>query len=175
MKSEYEIQAETFLSETDTKMEITFLKNDFHFAGDKEKRDIYVVTLTRGARSFSFNFGNSLNNSGFYYTKGRQKITISREYLNYPNLAVIIKRKDYDFLNNGGSDTIHKPIAPTPYNILASLTKYDPGTFECFCSEFGYDKDSKTAEKTYKAVVNEYKSLCILFPDSEMEKLALIQ
>ena len=52
---------------------------------------------------------------------------------------------------------------PSSYDLLACLIKYDPGTFEEFCNEFGYDTDSKKAEKTYKAVVNEYAELCRVF------------
>lgn len=175
MKSEYEIQAETFLTETNTRMKITFVRNDFCFDDDKEKRDIYKVTLSRGSRSYSFEFGMSFIRSGFYYTKGVQKIQIDRKYLANENLSTIIRFKMRDMSFNPICDKIHKPIAPTPYDILAGLTKYNPGTFENFCSEFGYDTDSKTAEKTYNAVVNEYTNLCTLFSDAEMEKMEEIQ
>ena len=32
---------------------------------------------------------------------------------------------------------------PTAYDVLAYLTKYDPGTFENFCGDFGYDTERK--------------------------------
>lgn len=54
---------------------------------------------------------------------------------------------------------------PSSYDLLACLTKYDPGTFEDFCGDFGYDIDSKKAEKTYRAVVKEYERLCRVFGD----------
>lgn len=54
---------------------------------------------------------------------------------------------------------------PTMYDILTCLTKYDPQDFENFCSEFGYDTDSRSAEKTYKAVVKEWHNVMKLFYD----------
>ena len=61
--------------------------------------------------------------------------------------------------------------APTAYDILACLTKYDPGSFENFCSEFGYDEDSRRAYKTYKAVVKEFENVEKLFSEEEREQL----
>ena len=52
---------------------------------------------------------------------------------------------------------------PTEYDIVSCLTKSDPGTFEDFCSEFGYDTDSRQAEKTYKAVKREWEKVARVF------------
>lgn len=54
---------------------------------------------------------------------------------------------------------------PTMYDILACLTKYDPESFEWFCSNYGYDTDSRKAEKTYHAVVKEWEAVERLFGD----------
>lgn len=54
---------------------------------------------------------------------------------------------------------------PTVSDILSCLTKNDPGTFDEFCSEFGYDTDSRRAEKTYKAVVKEWAGVDRVFGD----------
>lgn len=63
---------------------------------------------------------------------------------------------------------------PTVYHVLASLEKFDPGTFDEFCSEYGYDNDSCKAEKTYKGAVKEFAGVNRLFSDV-IEKLAEIQ
>ena len=54
---------------------------------------------------------------------------------------------------------------PTLYTIISCLQKYDVGSFEDFCSEFGYSEDSRTAERTYKAVCKEFAAVERLFSD----------
>lgn len=54
---------------------------------------------------------------------------------------------------------------PSIYDVLACLTKYDPGNFEQFCYEFGYNSDSRKAERTYESVVDEYENVMRLFSD----------
>jgi hypothetical protein len=65
--------------------------------------------------------------------------------------------------------------APRPYDVLACITKSDPGTFEDFCWEFGYDTDSRKAFKTYKAVMREWKNVEKLFTEEQLEQLREIQ
>ena len=60
---------------------------------------------------------------------------------------------------------------PTAYDVLASITKYDVGSFEDFCSEFGYDTDSRKAYKIYKAVLREWKNVEKLWSEEELEQL----
>ena len=153
-----------------------FLRNDFHFAGDKDKRDIYKITLSRGNRKYSFEFGQSLNKSGFYaqYSKTKVFLPIEKLSLSDSKLKRWVKQNyKYDF-GTIINDKIVRPIAPTLYDVLSCLQKYDVGTFEDFCSEFGYDTDSRNAKKTYKAVVKEYDKMCSLFSNDELEVLTEI-
>jgi hypothetical protein len=174
MINEYEKQANDFLEKTGTTFKAEFLKFDFHFAGDKEKRDIYKITLFRGSRSYSFEFGQSIVNSGFkiYFGSGK---SVSLDIPESKRDIYLKAKTKYDFINyigkygQSGSDKIVKPKIPNSYDVLACLEKYDTGTFEDFCSNFGYDTDSRTAEKTYKAVSEQYKNLCALYSDSELE------
>ena len=172
-QTNYDQQANDFLSLTQTEFICSFLKHGKHFQNDKETRDIYSITLKRGSRSYTFNFGQSLNNSGFYYTKGRQKIDLDRKFLDMPKQINwhIRNKVDSSFMNNGKSDVVHYPVTPTAYDVLACLQKYDIGTFEDFCSEFGYDTDSRSALKTYEACKEEFTNLQTLFTDSEIELL----
>lgn len=74
----------------------------------------------------------------------------------------------FDFymgLGHGGAE-------PTAYDVLASIEKYDVGSFEDFCNEFGYDMfDDETGRrnadnyKIYKAVCREYKHVIDMFYD----------
>lgn len=160
----YDQQAVDFLYKTNTTIEMKFLKNDFHFEGDKEKRDIYLITIKRGNRQFSFNFGQSIVNSQHYVdTLNKRKYSVLG--IGIGNNYKITPEGLRDFCN------LVKGTEPRNYDILACLTKYDPGTFENFCSEFGYDEDSRMAEKTYKAICEEYKNLCALFNEDEMDLL----
>lgn len=68
-----------------------------------------------------------------------------------------------------------KGKGPSAYDVLACLTKYDPGIFDDFCSDFGYDIDSRRAKKTYKAVVKEWQKVSNFFKPSELEQLQEIQ
>lgn len=62
-------------------------------------------------------------------------------------------------------------IAPREYDILACLEKYDVGTLEDFCDEFGYDPSERKVRKIYKACVKEYENLCRIFTEEQMEML----
>lgn len=64
---------------------------------------------------------------------------------------------------------------PSMYDIITGLTWYDPETFEDFCANYGYDEDSRFAEKTYKAVKKEWNQLKLMFNEDELETLSYIQ
>lgn len=170
--TEYDKQAKDFLAKLGIEFKCEFLRHAKHFADDKEPRDIYKLALIRGNRSRSFEFGQSTAKSGFYYTIGRQINALPRELMGKKGLNAYIKTKlNWGFMDNKKSDVIHYPEAPTEYDLLACLTKYDVGTFEDFCGEFGYDTDSRKAEDTYKAVKEEYEKVCALFTDEELTEL----
>lgn len=65
-------------------------------------------------------------------------------------------------------------LPPTAYDVLTCLTKSDPGSFSDFCGDFGYDEDSRRAEKTYKAVCKEWEKVSGFFTETELEQLAEI-
>ena len=170
---EYSEAAETFLKETNSKLDIKFLRNGKHFSGDNEVvRDIYHVTLSRGNRSFSFEFGQSLMNSQYYQDVKFE----NRSYcLDGSPRTGSIGIRDLNAYQAGGMHLkLIKGKAPDAYDILACLTTYDPGTFKDFCFEFGYDEDSRRDEKTYNAVKEEWQNVCMLYTDEEIEALQCI-
>ena len=62
------------------------------------------------------------------------------------------------------------------YDVLACLEWNLPESFEDFCSEFGYDTDSRKAEATFKAVDKQARALNRIFPQREhRDKLAEIR
>jgi hypothetical protein len=64
---------------------------------------------------------------------------------------------------------------PTMYDVLTCLQKYDVGTFDNFCGDFGYDNDSIAAHKVYKAVAREYKNMVRVFGETVLEEMQEIQ
>lgn len=59
----------------------------------------------------------------------------------------------------------HYGKTPTAYSILACITKDDPGSFQNFCDEFGYDDEDKASKKIYSAVLREWINISRLFED----------
>lgn len=150
-KSMYELQAEKFLADTSTEMKTRFLGHFPYFPDDKEARDVYEITLTRaGKKPYVFRFGQSLVKSN----------TLSR------------KQEIERLFDQGKIDRFEMnrrlsglQVAPTAYNVLACITKYDPGIFEDFCDEFGYDYDSVQDREVYFAVQKEWSNVQRLFGD----------
>lgn len=69
-------------------------------------------------------------------------------------------------------------LMPTEYDVLACLTKYDPGDYEDFCSEFGYEPTAedefgyivrnKNAFRIWEACCREYDKVKRAFGDGEV-------
>lgn len=62
--NEYEKQANDFLEATGTTFKAVLLGHMPYFNNDKEKRDVYEITLERKGKSYTFRFGQSLINTG---------------------------------------------------------------------------------------------------------------
>lgn len=88
---------------------------------------------------------------------------------------VTLKNDRHRYRFTFGQSITNAGKAPTPYAVLASLTKCEVGTFEDFCSDYGYDTDSRKAYKTYKAVLREWKNIEKLYTSEELEQLQEIQ
>lgn len=155
MESEYTKQANDFMEKTGTTMETKLLGNMPYFEDDKENRDVYQITLRRPVhgktRVWSFRFGQSIANSGDK-----------------------VKRNPYGKTMYDHELISRKRIIPTAYDILAGITKNDPGTFDDFCGYFGYDTDSRKAEKIYFDVQKEWKEVSNIFGDVmyELQEIA---
>lgn len=62
--TDYNKQAEQFLTATSTAFTAKFKTHGMYFENDKYSRDIYIITLKNGRHRYRFTFGQSLNNSG---------------------------------------------------------------------------------------------------------------
>lgn len=151
--NEYIKQATDFLQKTYSKMKIEYVGLAVNKEWkEKEKRCLYEITLTSPRGSMIFNFWDSIRNT---------------EIIKMPF-------DKYNVQANRELAAKKKAAIPSVYDVLACLTKYDPGTFENFCSDYGYDEDSRTAMRVYLAVQSEYTQLARLFTPEQMEELAEI-
>lgn len=151
MNNNYVEQAETFLQNHNTIIDISYLKTDKYFPDDKEKRDIYSIKIsrTKGTKTteYAFNFGDSIHNTEknqekqTSYTTGRKEKTGRRKQI----------------------------CSPSAYDILACLQKYEIGDFDDFVSDFGYtfgtEREFVKVKQIYFSVVDEYKNVYRLFSD----------
>ena len=166
--NEYIEQADKFLTDTNTTVKIEYLKHGKHF-DDDQTRDIYKITISRSGRKFSFEFGNSIVDSGIIHAWGIEgTFRHNGQIAAFAQHVIDAKLRRLDLAR---FKALTPRVSPSSYSVLACLTKYDCGTFEDFCSEFGYDIDSRKAKKTYKAVCKEWKNVQSIWSDDEIEQL----
>jgi hypothetical protein len=165
--SEYEQQAQAFLTKHGIKFDVErsphqtcppFCEDQEHIHGGR-----YSVQFTAEGRTpLVLDFWNSHvdEHPEMYHSKTGQRLRIPEFN---PHTRKYWERK--------------QPIAPTPYSVLACVsTEIDcPETFSEFCSEYGYDTDSKKAEALFHRC-NEFAwKLRRFFTDEEKEELQEIQ
>jgi hypothetical protein len=136
------------------------MKNDYNITKDYQKQTEDFLKAT--GTTFKAKFKK--------YGKHFADDKVSR---NIYRISLKRNGKFYNFNFGQSIQNTLKNIPPTAYDVLTCLQKYDVGSFEDFCSEFGYDIDSRKAEKIYKAVLKEFENVDRLFSDV-MDKLAEI-
>ena len=114
----------------------------------------------------------------FEYTNmGSEVSRVDPKRKNYRYIARFIrpgKTVEFDF--RGSISNYEKNIKRIyAYDILACLTKYNPGMFSDFCMEYGYNEDSRKAFEVYTAVCEEWKKVSSFFSASEIEEMMEIQ
>lgn len=172
--SEYTKQAEDFLQKHELEFRAVHIGNDCPtFCKDHdEMRDMdklntfprkshihghhYRITISRKGRGhFTVDFWNSYadEEQNYFCSGGR----------NWPSLA-----EDYRMLDKYKGQ---KKTTVQAYDVLAAITKSDPGTFEDFCGDYGYDTDSRKAEQVYFAVQKEWSKVRTFFTAEEIAEL----
>ncbi len=165
--NEYQQQAVDFLQKADAKLEIRFLglSNNAKWREKDVYRNTYHFTITTPRGFMKGMFYDSIHNTEICQ-------------MTYEDYAKKLFKAPWNCLTPSHQQKVRYELKaaqenarPNEYDILTCLTKYDPETFEDFCSEFGYDKDSRSAEQIYLACVKEYKQLTRIFTDAQMEEL----
>ncbi len=173
--TEYDIQAQKFTEKTGLIIHTSYCG---HYKGFEDIRYIssqWRVRFSReGKKEFWFNFSQSCQDS-FSKTEGagfRRKPLGPKDY----HYLAIKETLEIGSTEHFLPFILHwERTPPSDYDILTCLTKYDIGTFEDFCGEFGYSEDSRKAEKTYFAVQKEYQNLRGMFSEAELVLMAEIQ
>jgi hypothetical protein len=176
--SEYDVQAQTFLSEAGIDFSFVLVGDDCpKFCSDAEKQvDMDKVNV----------FPRRTHIHGKHYrctfTRRGKAFTLPVDYWNSYADEEFNAKKRGTFGNPGhrdwqitAQDRKEPKRTPSAYDVLTCITKNDPGTFEDFCGDFGYDEDSRKAEATYFAVRDEYKQVSRFFTVEELEKAQGIQ
>lgn len=170
MKNEYTEQAEKFLQDANATMKIDFQGRAINTAWkEKELRNLYAVTITTPRGSYTFDFWDSLHNT--------ETTQMTIEQYAKKHLRMRWEDMTYGEKNKASAELakMQKEAHPTCYDVLACLTAHDPGTFEDFCHEYGYDEDSRAAERIYIAVQKEFANLKRIFDPEQLEAMQEIQ
>lgn len=168
--SEYQQQAIDFLEKCNATIDIEFIGVETNQNwNDDTKRNKYRFTITTPRGKMSGDFWDSIHNT---------EITL----IDFDQYCIKYYRKRKEWLLTSERNNllrelkdIKKKAVPTAYSILACLTKYEPGTMDDFFHEFGYEihnaDDICCFLNTYNAVVKEYRDLCRIFTEAQMELL----
>jgi hypothetical protein len=79
------------------------------------------------------------------------------------------RRIQFHFWNSFNDAQMRKE--PSVYDVLACASSdlHCPQTFEDFCAEYGYDEDSRQAEKTFKLCLAQSERLNRIFDGEEIQ------
>ena len=80
------------------------------------------------------------------------------------------KRDGKQFSLKFGQSIVAGNTPPEAYDVLACLQKYDIGSFEDFCSEFGYHKTDESM-CVYAKVCKEFEKVSNFWTEEELEQL----
>jgi len=144
MKTEFDTQATDFLSRFGLKLKITLSDTKTPSWGD--------------------------DCGGKYRPHYRVTLAINKSYVGHSNRP-FPHSTSFDFFGSirDGMDG----TSPSEYSVLACISSdiYCPDTFADFCSDYGYDEDSRTAEKQFRACSRFAKQLRAFFTPDEIKAL----
>jgi hypothetical protein len=124
--------------------------------GVKERNLRYNVSVTYNNKTITFEFGTSIADTS---------ILLDRRVLTFYG-----KEKYKELSSSGYGAAVRKIMVDWLYSVLCCMRSdsYIPEEFEDFCSEFGYDTDSRKAETTHRACIAQSRKIHSLFTDSEL-------
>jgi len=155
------LNTKTWLEQTNSKLRITFEKTAPFFDGEEQDRDIYSVELCRGGGAYQFQFGQSVACSARWRRASDWSTT---KYAFGPVRPI-----------HGNYKPNVDRRQPSAGSVLPCLQTRSPSTFEDFCAEYGYDTDSRKAEKIWRACADQYLALSAMYSPDELEALGRLE
>lgn len=157
-------QANDFLAKTNTTMIAQYLGHWLRLGEWSTSQ--WQITFTRqGRKPFTITFSQSLQNSWEYQDANDGKSSWRKRQGLPPRLRQDLWPKISEAHKIGPYTLTPVRRPPSAYDVLACLTKYDPGTFKDFCADFGYSDDSIKALETYREVQEEWAEVKRMFED----------
>lgn len=192
-KSEYDTQAEAFLSANGLKFRATLSDTKTPgWAKDGEAHGHhYRVTISRASRpamkgAFDvFEDGKKVNTVFYSASANVDADEVKRSLVNHDGMSdgITVKaaratagdRLVFDFW--GSQNDAATGRQPSAYDVLACISSdaYTPETFEDFCAEYGYEADSIKALQTFRRADRFAKRLRAFFTEAELEALSEIR
>lgn len=168
MVNEYQEQALEFLRKANATMKIEVMSLDYPDWDEGDNMRLrHSVTLTTPKGSYTFLFWGSAYQAELWDTPSAlEKLARKTFGRHYEGLANSEKAKIKKIMRERREE-----LKTKEYDVLACLTKYDPGTHEEFCAEYGYSTDSVRGIKTYLAVQKEYHELSRIFTLEQLEAI----
>lgn len=161
--TEYETQAKAFADNYNLTM-TTVYKGHYPRLSEAAVSQWFITLSRPGREPWRFDFSSSINDS-WEYKKGYASKT-------YQGLPRDFGERNYKLIKTGVENFSFKDywitqakVPPTLYDVLSCITKYDPSTFNNFCSEFGYNNDSMKDFAIYQEVCKEWENVYRMFSD----------
>lgn len=158
-ESEYTKRVDEWLSAHGITWKLVRIGSERGFANEKPEKgkrlmmhDTYSAefqrTMTTGNQTF-----RTITIPKYYQSAAHSESELSDEATRLCNCGYQYGEKSQHrprYLSSRGACPAHPSNAelPSTYDLLACITKSDPGTFVDWCADYGYDDDSCAAERT---------------------------
>ncbi len=142
------------------------------FIPHSQSRNRKKVRLTEKCLNWKVNISRGVHKMKVDYAQGLAYCPSYRQGAMSAQLA-----DDLDFeVENGRHAGQNKEIKlpeleDVLYSLISDYSVLDHPTFESWCEEYGYDFDSRTAEKTYKATKENALMLKVVLGDENINML----
>lgn len=147
--NDYKKQTEEFLSKFGIEFEYENIGVEISRLDPKRRNYKYIARFIRPNKQIELEFHGSI--------------------ADYEAAKIGVRTKGYYLKPDKAKRILHA------YDVLTCLTKDNPGMFSDFCSEYGYEEDSRKAFSTYEDVCEEWKKVSSFFSASEIEEMKEIQ